>query len=186
MDTGIWQSTLVIHKPQTQQTMQSNSFNPISAGAQMSIKAFYHDFSCQREQSQACLSYAECSRDWRETHFVNYMAENYSATPHQLMLDWNSVGATARYHGHNRTFEFRLWERSEGHLGIPDMTVIVSVFYISGLVTNAQAEADAVSLWLRDAAKANGFRHIATKTASPSPPAKSPAAASPASAYNDA
>lgn len=81
--------------------------NPISAGAQMSIKAFYHDF-------------------------VNYMAENYSATPHQLMLDWNSVGATARYHGHTHIFEFRLWERSEGHLGIPDMTVIVSVFHISG------------------------------------------------------
>lgn len=116
--------------------------NPISAGAQMSIKAFYHDF-------------------------VNYMAENYSATPHQLMLDWNSVGATARYHGHNRTFEFRLWERSEGHLGIPDMTVIVSVFYISGLVTNAQAEADAVSLWLRDTAKTNGFRHIADERHGP-------------------
>lgn len=61
--------------------MQSNFSNPISAGAQMSIKAFYHDF-------------------------VNYMVENYSATPDQLMLDWNCIGATARYHGQNRTFEF--------------------------------------------------------------------------------
>lgn len=51
--------------------MQSNSFNPISAGAQMSIKAFYYDF-CE------------------------FMVENYSATPDQLMLDWNCVGATAR------------------------------------------------------------------------------------------
>lgn len=116
--------------------MQSNSFNPISAGTQMSIKAFYHDF-------------------------INYMAENYSATPDQLTFDRNCVGATARYHGQNRAFELRLWERSDGHLGIPDMTVIVSVFYISGLVTNAQTEANAVSLWLRDAAKANGFLHIA-------------------------
>ena len=81
--------------------------------------------------------------------------------------DWNCVGATARYHGQNRAFELRLWERSEGHLGIPDMTVIISVFYISGLVANAQGEADAVSLWLRDAAKANGFRHIADESHAP-------------------
>ena len=80
--------------------MQSNSFNPISAGAQMSIKAFYYDF-CE------------------------FMIENYSATPDQLMLDWNCVGATARYHGQNRSFEFRLWKRSEDHLGIPDMTLII-------------------------------------------------------------
>ena len=80
--------------------MQSNSFNPISAGAQMSIKAFYYDF-CE------------------------FMIENYSATPDQLMLDWNCVGATARYHGQNRSFEFRLWKRSEDHLGNPDMTLII-------------------------------------------------------------
>lgn len=119
--------------------MKANFFNPISAGAQMSIKAFYYDF-------------------------LNFMVENYSATPDQLMLDLNCVGATARYHGQNRAFEFRLWEHSNGHLGIPDMTVIVSVFYISGLVANAQREADAVSLWLRAAAKANGFRHIADES----------------------
>lgn len=122
--------------------MKANFSNPISAGAQMSIKAFYHDF-------------------------CNFMAENYSATPDQLMLDWNCVGATARYHGQNRAFEFRLWERSDGHLGIPDMTVIVSVFYISGLVHNAESEAVAVSLWLRDTAKANGFRHIANPDEGP-------------------
>ena len=122
--------------------MRSNSFNPISAGAQMSIKAFYYDF-------------------------CNFMVENYSANPDQFTLDWNCVGATARYHGQNRAFEFRLWERSDGHLGIPDMTVIVSVFYISRLVANAQEEANAVSLWLRDAAKANGFRHIADENHAP-------------------
>ncbi len=119
--------------------MQSSSFNPISAGTQMSIKAFYYDF-CE------------------------FMVENYSATPDQLMLDWNCVGATARYHGQNRAFELRLWERSEGHLGIPDMTVIISVFYISGLVANAQTEANAVSLWIRNAATTNGFRHIADES----------------------
>lgn len=70
--------------------------------------------------------------------FCEFMVENYSATPDQLTLDWNCVGAIARYHGQNRAFELRLWERSDGHLGIPDMTVIVSVLYISGLVANAQ------------------------------------------------
>lgn len=122
--------------------MKANFSNPISAGAQTSIKAFYHDF-------------------------VNYMAENYSATPHQLMLDWNSVGATARYHGHNHTFEFRLWERSEGHLGIPDMTVIVYVFHIDRGVHDGQADADAITLWLHATAKANGFRHIADESHGP-------------------
>ena len=122
--------------------MQSNSFNPILAGAQMSIKAFYYDF-------------------------CNFMVENYSANPDQLTLDWNCVGATARYHGQNRAFEFRLWERSNRHLGIPDMTVSVSVFYISGHVAYSQEEADAVSLWLQDAAKANGFRHIADESRAP-------------------
>ena len=122
--------------------MRSNSFNPISAGAQMSIKAFYYDF-------------------------CNFMVENYSANPDQLTLDRNCVGATARYHGQNQAFEFRLWERSDGHLGIPDMTVIVSVFYISRLVANAQEEANAVSLWLRDAAKTNRFRHIADESHAP-------------------
>lgn len=116
--------------------MKTNFFNSISAGAQMSIKAFYYDF-------------------------CNFMVENYSATPNQLMLDWNCVGATARYHGRNRTFEFRLWERSEGHFGIPDMTLIVYVFHIDREVPEAQAEADAITLWLQATAKANGFRHIA-------------------------
>ena len=91
----------------------------------MSIKAFYHDFSCQREQSQARLSYAECSRERRAMQFMNYMIENYSATPDQLMLDWNSVGACIHYFGKDCTIQFRLWERSEGHLGIPDMTLII-------------------------------------------------------------
>ena len=80
------------------------------------------------------------------------------------MLDWNCVGATARYHVQNRAFEFRLWEHSNGHLGIPDMTVIVHVFYISGHVANPQAEADGVSLWLRDAAKTSGFHHMADES----------------------
>lgn len=95
--------------------MKANFFNPISAGAQMNIKAFYQDF-------------------------VNYMAENYSATPDQLMLDWNCVGATTRYHGQKRTFEFRLWERSEGHLGIPGMSLIIIRISLRGTQEVIRAE----------------------------------------------
>lgn len=47
------------------------------------------------------------------------------------------------------------------------MTIIVHVFYISGHVAKPQSEADAVSLWLRDAAKTNGFRHIADENHAP-------------------
>ena len=85
----------------------------------------------------------------------------------KLWIGLAALALAARYHGQNRAFELRLWERSEGHLGIPDMTVIVSVFYISGLVANAQTEANAISLWIRDAAKANGFRHIADESHGP-------------------
>lgn len=95
--------------------MQSNSFNPISAGAQTSIKAFYYDF-CE------------------------FMVENYSAIPDQLTLDWNCVGATARYHGQNWAFEFRLWEHSNGHLGIPDMTLIIIRISLRGAQEVIHAE----------------------------------------------
>ena len=37
------------------------------------------EISCQREQSQACLSYAECSRDWRTTQFQKKHCEYQQA-----------------------------------------------------------------------------------------------------------
>lgn len=72
-----------------------NNIHSISADAQKSIKAFFYDFS-------------------------KFMEENFSATPDQLMLDWNCVGATAQFHSRNNYFEFQLWECSEGYLDIPD------------------------------------------------------------------
>lgn len=122
--------------------MTANFSNPISAGAQTSIKAFYHDF-------------------------VNYMVENYSATTDQLMLDWNCVGATARYHGQNRAFEFRLWERSEGHLGIPDMTLIIIRISFRGTQEVIRAEMKAFIHWLKQTAKAHGFLHFADEDCQP-------------------
>ena len=38
------------------------------------------DFLCQREESQACLSYPECSQDWSEAHYL--IAEQ---TPHGIL-----------------------------------------------------------------------------------------------------
>lgn len=105
---------------------------PISADAQKSIKAFFYDF-------------------------CKYMEENYCATPNQLMLDWNSVGATARFIGNGCNIQYRLWERSNGYLGIPDMTLIVHVFSVADSMENALA----LCKWTGEAAKANGFRHIA-------------------------
>lgn len=113
-----------------------NNFPSISADAQKSIKAFFYDF-------------------------CKFMEENFFAIPDQLMLDWNCVGATARFHSRHHSFEFQLWERSDGYLGIPDMTAIVSVFS-----TNEQM-APIVGRWLGEAANANGFRHIADSSAQP-------------------
>ena len=122
--------------------MQSNSFNPISAGAQMSIKAFYHDF-------------------------CNFIVENYSATPDQLTLDWNSVGSCIHYFGDDRTIQFRLWERSEGHLGIPDMTLIIIRISFRGTQEVIHAEMRAFIHWLKQTAKAHGFRHFADEDCQP-------------------
>ncbi len=114
-----------------------NNIHSISADAQKSIKAFFYDFS-------------------------KFMEENFSATPDQLMLDWNCVGATAQFHSRNNYFEFQLWECSEGYLDIPDMTAIVSVFS-----TTTEEMAAITGQWLGEAAKANGFRHLADTSAMP-------------------
>lgn len=57
--------------------------------------------------------------------FRAYISEVFVDDPEDATLDWNSVGACFHYFGANRTIQFRLWERSEGHLGIPDMTLII-------------------------------------------------------------
>ena len=35
------------------------------------------------------------------------------------------LGACIHYFGEDRAIQLRLWERSGGHLGIPDMTLII-------------------------------------------------------------
>lgn len=57
--------------------------------------------------------------------FRAYISEVFGSDPDNADLDWHSVGACIHCFGEGRTIQFRLWERSEGHLGIPDMTLII-------------------------------------------------------------
>lgn len=57
--------------------------------------------------------------------FRAYITEVFGSGPDDATLDWNSVGACIHYFGEDRTIQFRLWERSESHLGISDMTLII-------------------------------------------------------------
>ena len=49
-----------------------------------------------------------------------YVADVFGGNPEDVSLDWNAVGACIHYFDNRRNIQFRLWERSEGHLGIPD------------------------------------------------------------------
>ena len=58
-------------------------------------------------------------------YFRAYISEVFGGNPDNASLDWHSVGACIHYFGEGCTIQFRLWERSEGHLRIPDMTLII-------------------------------------------------------------
>ena len=121
--------------------------------------------------------------------FRSYISEVFSSDHDDATLDWNSVGACIHYFGEDRTIQLRLWERSEGHLGIPDMTLIIIRISFRGTQDVIRAEMKAFIHWLKQTAKAHGFLHFADEDCQPLPtshfpPAKSPAAASPASASN--
>lgn len=98
--------------------------------------------------------------------FTEYMTEAHGATPDQLMLDWNCVGATARFFGSRFHAQVRLWERSEGNFGIPDMTAIVYDFSVHHTVP--EEERLEVFTNLIKFMKASGFRYIALWGTKPS------------------
>lgn len=101
--------------------------------------------------------------------FCQYMTETYDATSDQLMLDWNCVGATSRFHSRYRTIEIRLWEHSEGCYSLPDMTAIIHVCGICELFIGRQKEVDVFISWIREAAKESGFRYLACEDQPPIP-----------------
>lgn len=99
--------------------------------------------------------------------FRAYITEVFGSDPDDATLDWNSVGACIHYFGEDRTIQFRLWERSEGHLGIPDMTLIVVNISVRGIKETARSEMTAFAHWLRQTAKSNGFLHLADENHGP-------------------
>ena len=69
-----------------------------------------------------------------------YVADVFGGNPEDVSLDWNAVGACIHYFDNRRNIQFRLWERSEGHLGIPDMTLIVINISVRGIKETARSE----------------------------------------------
>ena len=99
--------------------------------------------------------------------FRAYITEVFGSDPDDATLDWNSVGACIHYFGEDRTIQFRLWERSEGHLGIPDMTLIIIRISFRGTHDVIRADMEAFIRWLKQTAKARGFLHFADEDCQP-------------------
>ena len=89
--------------------------------------------------------------------FRAYISEVFGSNPDEATLDWNYVGACFHYFGEERTIQFRLWERSEGHLGIPDMTLIIIRISFRGTQEVIHAEMKAFIHWLKQTAKGSRF-----------------------------
>lgn len=96
-----------------------------------------------------------------------YVADVFGGNPEDVSLDWNAVGACIHYFDNRRNIQFRLWERSEGHLGIPDMTLIVINISFRGAQEVIHAEMKAFIHWLKQTAKVHGFCHFADEDCQP-------------------
>lgn len=110
------------------------------------------------------------TRDAIVNFFLNfraYISEVFDSDADDVTLDWNSVGACFHYFGEDRTIQFRLWECSEGHLGIPDMTLIIIRISFRGTQEVIHAEMKAFIHWLKQTAKAHGFLHFADEDCQP-------------------
>ena len=107
-------------------------------------------------------------------NFRSYISEVFGANPDDATLDWNSVGACIHYFGEDRAIQLRLWERSGGHLGIPDMTLIIIRISFRGKQEVIHAEMKAFIHWLKQTAKAHGFLHFAHEDCQPLPTSQVP------------
>lgn len=99
--------------------------------------------------------------------FRTYISNVFGGDPDEATLDWNAVGACIHYFGEDRVIQFRLWERSEGHLGIPDMTLIVINISFREAQEVIHAEMKAFIHWLKQTAKVHGFCHFADEDCQP-------------------
>ena len=96
-----------------------------------------------------------------------YIADVFGGDSDDVTLDWNAVGACIHYFDNRRNIQFRLWERSEGHLGIPDMTLIIINISFRGTSNTVHSEMIAFVHWLQQTAKINGFLYFADENHGP-------------------
>lgn len=103
------------------------------------IVDFFLDFRANERKAKLAWALPNAAEiGWK--HFRSYISEVFGANPDDATLDWNSVGACIHHFGEDRTIQFRLWERSEGHLGIPDMTLIIIRISFRGAQNVIRAE----------------------------------------------
>lgn len=108
----------------------------------------------------------------------DYVSLVFDGDPEEVSLDWNCVGATLSYRDDTHNIFIRLWERSEGHLNLHDMTMIVeTVVFDRKLDTRSnpefadrlRKEMNAFSKWLILTARICGFKYVADRNMPPIP-----------------
>ncbi|GFI56797.1 hypothetical protein IMSAG025_00224 [Muribaculaceae bacterium] len=108
----------------------------------------------------------------------DYVALVFDGDPEEVSLDWNCVGATLSYRDDTHNIFIRLWERSEGHLNLPDMTMIVETVVFDRklgsrpnpeLADRLRKEMNAFSKWLILTACICGFHYVADPNMPPIP-----------------
>ncbi len=108
----------------------------------------------------------------------DYVALVFDGDPEEVSLDWNCVGATLSYRDDTHNIFIRLWERSEGHLNLHDMTMIVETVVFDrnhGSRSNPEfadrirKEMNAFSKWLILTARICGFKYVADRNMPPIP-----------------
>ncbi|PNC94857.1 hypothetical protein CXT89_03850 [Akkermansia muciniphila] len=113
----------------------------------------------------------------------DYVALVFDGDPEEVAIDWNCVGATLSYRDDTHNIFLRLWERSEGHLNLPDMTMIVETVAFTRnhdtpryqeTADRLRKEMTAFSKWLVLTARICGFKYIADPSQAPIPDANVP------------
>lgn len=108
----------------------------------------------------------------------DYVALVFDGDPEEVSLDRNCVGATLSYRDDTHNIFIRLWERSEGHLNHPDMTMIVETAVFDRklgtrpnpeLADRFRKKMNAFSKWLILTARIYGFKYVADPNMPPIP-----------------
>ena len=113
----------------------------------------------------------------------DYVALVFDGDSEEVSLNWNCVGATLSYRDDTHNIFIRLWERSESHLNLPDMTMIVETVVFDrkrgtrhnpDTAEHLRREMKAFSKWLILTARICGFRYVADPNTPPIPEANVP------------